>query len=54
MSRSRLRTLRAQPEPRFLFPQCRFGAGALDGVPRPLGDVANELDLPVVHTRGVS
>ena len=39
------RRFEREPEPRFLFPQCRFGAGALDGVPGPLGDLANELDL---------
>jgi hypothetical protein len=32
-------------EPRFLFPECRFGAGAVDRVPGPLGDLADELDL---------
>jgi hypothetical protein len=54
MSRSRLRTLRARAGAAFSVPECRFGAGALDGVPGPFGDLANELDLPAVHTRGVS
>ena len=40
------RRFEGEAEPRFLFPECRFGAGALDGVPGPLGDLANELDFP--------
>ena len=34
-----------KPQPRFLFAECRFGAGALDGIPGPFGDLANELDV---------
>ena len=39
------RGFEGEPEPRALLPQRRFGTGAVDGVPGPLGDVANELDL---------
>ena len=49
------RRFEREAEPLFLLPQRRFGAGALDGVPGPFGDLANELDLSdAVHARGAS
>ena len=34
-----------EAEPRFLFPERGLGARALNGVPRPFGDLTNQLDL---------
>ncbi len=48
------RRFEREAEPRFLFPKGRFGAAAFDGVPGPVGDLANELDLSRrPHTRRI-
>ena len=38
-------------EPLLLLAQRRFGAGALDGVPRPFGDVAERVQPPMTSRR---